>query len=135
MRNIEVTRTEIPMEKDIDDTNIDFPGVGISKIGASTILSPRTSLTFANYEECEALLKRTIEKNQTTIIIDCKSVEFMDSKALEMMIHTQEELRSRGGVLKIANLNAVCRDILIVTRLINVFDVYEDIPGAVKSKS
>jgi len=129
-----VTGTKDPMDDDINDTNVDFPGISTSKIGANTILTPRTSLTFDNYEECEGLLKRIIEQNQTTIILDCKSVDFLDSKALEMMTHTHEELRSRGGVLKIANLNTLCRDILKVTRLINVFHIYEDIPEAARSK-
>lgn len=122
------------MANDFGDAKIDSPGFGTSKIGANTILTPRASLTFENYEECEALVKRLIEQNQTTIIIDCKAVDFLDSKALEMMTQVNGELRHHGGVLKIANLNAVCRDILIVTRLINVFHIYEDIPGAVRSK-
>lgn len=123
------------MANNIGDTDIDSPGIGTSKIGANTILTPRASLTFENCEECEALLKRLIEQNQTTIIIDCKSVEFLDSKALEMLTRVHEELKNHGGVLKIVNLNVICRKILIVTRLINIFHIYEDIPGAVRSKS
>jgi hypothetical protein len=36
--------------------------------------------------------------------------------------------------LKIVGLNTVCRDILIVTRLINVFNIYSDVPEAVRSR-
>lgn len=122
------------MEDASDERSYEGPGIGISRIGANTILTPRTSLTFENCGECENLLTKFIEEHQTAIILDCKSVEFLDSRALEMMTHVHDELRDRGGLLKIANLNSVCRDILVVTRLINVLHVYDDVPEAVRSK-
>jgi anti-anti-sigma factor len=74
-----------------------------------------------------------MEKNQTRILLDCKTTDFIDSKALELLIQLHEDLEKRGGILKITSLNPVCRDILLATRLINTLNVYDDIAEALRS--
>ena len=74
-----------------------------------------------------------VNQNQTRLILDCKTAAFMDSKALELMLKLHNTLKDRDGALKITGLNAVCRDILLATRLINVLHVYEDIAEALRS--
>jgi anti-anti-sigma factor len=74
-----------------------------------------------------------MNQEQTEIILDCKGLSFLDSEALQLLVNMHDELRNRSGKLKIVGLNAVCRDIMIVTRLINVFYVYENIHDAVKN--
>jgi anti-anti-sigma factor len=104
-------------------------------IGGRKILNPKTSITFKNREEIEAMIQDSIEGNKAEIILDCKSVPFMDSEALELIFRIHEELKARGGILKLVGLNAVCRDILLATRLINEFHVYNDIHEAIKRLS
>lgn len=106
---------------------------GTTKVGASNVLTPRESLTYQNCEKFEELVNGLINKNQTRIIIDCKAIPFIDSKALELLLRLQSTLKTRGGTLKITGLNAVCRDILLATRLVNVLHVYEDIAEALRS--
>ena len=108
---------------------------GAGRIGGRKVLNPKSSLTYQNIEEIEAMILESIEGNKSEIILDCKSVLFMDSEALELINRTHEELKARGGILKLVGLNAVCRDILLATRLINEFNVYNDIHEAIKSAS
>jgi hypothetical protein len=42
------------------------------------------------------------------------------------------ELKQRGGALKLSHLNELCIDILKATQLINVFRIYEDMNKAIK---
>ena len=107
--------------------------IGIKKVGASSVLTPDESLTYQNCKELEGLIQGLIDQNQTRIILDCKTVPFMDSKALELLIQLHNTLKQRDGALKITGMSAVCRDILMATRLINVFFVYEDIAEALRS--
>jgi len=109
------------------------PKTGITKVGASNVLTPRESLTYQNSEKFEGLVNELINKNQTRIIIDFKTTAFIDSRALELLLQLQNTLKTRGGTLKITGLNAVCRDILLATRLVNVLNVYEDIAEALRS--
>lgn len=105
----------------------------ITKVGIRDVLTLKESLTYQNCEELEVLLKGLINQNTTEIILDCKSVSFLDSMALELLIRIHDDLRSRGAVLKIISLNSVCQDILLTTRLINIFNVYKDMHEAIKS--
>jgi anti-anti-sigma factor len=74
-----------------------------------------------------------MNQDRTEIILDLKGLAFLDSEALELLVYMHKELGNRTGKLKIVGLNATCRDILTITRLINVFYVYENIHDAVKS--
>ena len=109
--------------------------IGTARVSSRTILAPKESLTYQNCEELETMFNDSLSRYKTEIILDCKAVSFMDSEALELLLRFHEELRNRGGRLKIIGLNAVCRDILNATRIINVLNVYEDIHQAVKGVS
>ncbi len=98
-----------------------------------TVLIPKTPLTHQNCEELETMFTECIDQKNTEIILDCKGVSFLDSKALELLIRVHEALTKQGGILKIIGMVEVCRDILIATRLINVFHVYKDINDAVRN--
>jgi anti-anti-sigma factor len=56
----------------------------------------------------------------------------MDSAALEVLVRARRALEERGGTLKIVKLNDVCRDILLVTRLLNEFQVHDDLHEALR---
>ena len=100
-------------------------------IGSRTVLIPKSQITHENVHELEKLIDDAIGRNKTDMIIDCKQVDLLDSVALQLLIQTHDELKNKGGALKIVGLNDICRDILLATRLINVLFVYKDIHEAV----
>lgn len=109
--------------------------IGMARVGTSVVLTPKESLTFKNCEDLENIYKELISKKNTNILLDCKSLSFLDSKALELLLQMQEELEQRDGSLKMLGMNSVCRDILLVTRLINIFHLHQDIQEALKRES
>ncbi|MEE8430130.1 MAG: STAS domain-containing protein [Candidatus Desulfatibia sp.] len=115
------------------DTEKQESKISIKKVGVSRVVAPGESLTYQNCKELEDLVKGLVSQNQTRIILDCKNTPFIDSKGLELLLQLHTELKNRGGAIKITGLNAVCRDILLSTRLINVFFVYEDIAEGLRS--
>lgn len=108
--------------------------IGIMKAGANNILIPRDMLTFKNCDDLEHVFDALV-KQKSGIVLDCKSVSLMDSKALELLLRMHDAMKSRGRKLKICGLNKVCWDILLATRLINVFNVYRDVQEAVRSEA
>jgi anti-sigma B factor antagonist len=104
-----------------------------SKVGSRTVLVLKDSLTYQNCEELKPSLKECINQQRTELILDCKALSFLDSEALELLVRTHEELKDRGGILKLISLTGVCRDILIATRLTNTFHIYEDIHEAIRT--
>ena len=109
--------------------------MGVAKGGARTILTPKASLTHETREGLEASFTECLEQRKTEVILDCKAVSFLDSEGLELLVHMHEELKERGGALKIIGVNPVCRDILLATRLISNLNVHEDIHDALRGGS
>jgi anti-anti-sigma factor len=106
---------------------------GSTNISGRTVLMPEGSIT---HEECHKIEKEiddAIQQNKVDIILDCKHVSFLDSAALESLVKIHNKLKDRGGILKIVRLNDICRDILIVTQIINALFVYKDIHEAMRN--
>ena len=101
-------------------------------IGGRTVLMTEGSITYEECPEIEKKIDDAIQLNQVDIILDCKHVSFLDSAALELLLKMHNELRGRGGTLKVVGLNDVCRDILVVTRVMNALLVYKDLNEAMR---
>jgi anti-anti-sigma factor len=104
----------------------------ITQLGNHTVITVKEPITYQNCTELKECIQEAAGKSQTAIILECTAVGYVDSVALEMLLRLQEELRERGMQLKIVGLNALCRDIMIVTRLINQFTVYASVQEAIK---
>ncbi|NNG02237.1 MAG: STAS domain-containing protein [Desulfobacteraceae bacterium] len=105
------------------------------QMAGRTIITPEKALTHENCEEFERKMESLLRTNKSIVIIDCKKIPFFDSSGLETLVRIHQKLKDMGGTLKIANLDKVCRDILLATRLVNLFYIYEDLHTAVTSRS
>lgn len=106
--------------------------IRISKVGMRTILAPNASLSYQNIDELAAVLNDCIRQPKTEVILDCKSVRFMDSSVLELLVRVHHDLNANGGVLKIIGLNENGRDIFYATRLNDVLNIFNDIHEAIR---
>jgi len=107
--------------------------IGKVEAGTMTVLAPKEFFSYQNREELEGAFDECMNQNKTKIILDFKNIAFIDSEGLELLVQVDENLRNRGGVLKIVGLNDVCRDIFVSTRLINTFNVFDDVHEAIRS--
>ncbi len=107
--------------------------IGIMKMGSSMVLTPKDSLTYKECEDLDNLFGTIMNQNPASIVLNLKSIEYMDSAALEQLLKMHAALKKNGSRLKLIELNQVCRDILLSTRLINVFHAYQDMQEALKS--
>jgi anti-anti-sigma factor len=106
--------------------------IRISKVGVRTILTPNVSLSYQNIEELATVFNDCIRQSKTEVILDCKSIKFLDSSVLELLVRVHKDLKDNGGVLKIIGLNENGRDIFYATRLINVMNIFKDIHEAIR---
>ena len=105
---------------------------GAAGASVRTIMPLKDAVTHENCDEIEAAYEEVISNGKTEIILDCQALTFLDSAALELIIRMHEELKNRGGALRLIALNDVCKDILVATRLINSLHIYKDIHGAIR---
>jgi anti-sigma B factor antagonist len=106
----------------------------IREVNAITIvdLSGRISLG-----EGSALLRKTVrdllDHGQTKILLNLGDVNYIDSSGIGELVSGFTAVRSREGELKLLNLTKKVHDLLQITKLFTVFEVYSDEGTAVGS--
>ena len=75
-----------------------------------------------------------ITQNKKNFVIDMKKVDWMNSVGLGMLISALTTVKNSGGRLVLANIDKI-ESILTITRLISVFEHFDDRASAVKSFS
>jgi anti-anti-sigma factor len=104
-----------------------------SRIDGATILAPSGSVTFESCETLEFSLEQAALSPHPRVVLDCRLVKALDSEALQLLMAWQEKLQTTGGRLTLANLNDVCTDIMVVTRLVHVLNIVDDLKDAAKA--
>lgn len=78
-------------------------------------------------------LHEYIEADKKNIVIDLAKVDWMNSTGLGILISSYTTLRNNGGQLKLANVTDKIRSLLTITKLVSVFEAFDDVDSAVKS--
>ena len=81
------------------------------------------------------LLQECGAQGQPRAVLDLDHVPLIDSAGLEMLLDVQEDFQRRGGTLKLAVRNQLCREILTVTGVGSQFETYPEAASAVGSFS
>ena len=80
-------------------------------------------------------LQRLIGQGRTNLVLDCQEVPYIDSEALAIVIRTHTTLGRRGGHLKLLRVTGYLRELLTITRLSSVFEIFDSEADAVASFS
>ena len=84
-----------------------------------------------------ALLRTTVRQllddNRVKILINLADVNYIDSSGIGELVSGFTAVRNRGGELKLLNLTKKVNDLLQITKLFTVFDVFNDEATAMRS--
>src|SRR5215475_4177578 len=87
--------------------------------------------------EGSALLRKTVrdllEQGHARILLNLGDVNYIDSSGIGELVSGFTAVRNRGGELKLLSLTKKVNDLLQLTKLFTVFDVYNDETTAVGS--
>lgn len=75
----------------------------------------------------------TLKQGKNKILLDMKGVTTIDSSGIGELVGSYTTATNRGGKLKLLHLPPKVTDLLQVTQLITVFEVYENEQEAIKS--
>ena len=67
------------------------------------------------------------------IVLNLTDVSYMDSGGIGELVRTYTTVTNEGKQLKLLNLTKKIRELLVITKLLTVFQVYEDEQVAVAS--
>lgn len=107
-------------------TNRTVDGVEIISLqGKITIGSGDTQL--------REVITNAVNAGKTNVLLDLSGVTTIDSSGIGELVGSYTTVANRGGKLKLLHLPAKLNELLHVTQLITVFEVYENEEEAVKS--
>ena len=78
-------------------------------------------------------VKTLLAAGKKKIVLNLSNVSYIDSAGLGTLVATFHSARSQGATLKLANLGQKFKEVLQVTKLMTVFDTYENEAAAVQS--
>jgi anti-sigma B factor antagonist len=85
--------------------------------------------------EIKQAVDTLLKKGDTKILLNMAKVPYLDSAGLGEIIRCFTALRRCGGTLKLLAPNPRIIDLLNITKLMNVFDCYDNEATAIKSFS
>ena len=84
-------------------------------------------------KEFNDLLHKLIDEGKKNIVVDLSDVKFMNSSGLGMMIGGLTTMKKAGGSLKLARVTEKIESLLIITKLITIFEFFDNVDDAIKS--
>ena len=84
-------------------------------------------------DELREAINDSIKANEIKLILNFNQVPYLDSTGLGEVVRSYTTLKKEGGMVKIINLTQKVHDLLSVTKLITVFETFEDEDKAVNS--
>src|SRR5437867_10164276 len=97
------------------------------------IIEPKGRLTVETEADFVQTIKKLLDAGRICLVLDLADVPYIDSSGLGAIAHAYTSAWRRGGELKLLNVRHRNRQLLTVTKLITVFDVFESEDDAVRS--
>lgn len=88
------------------------------------------------FGEESALLRETVKKaiaENNRVILNLREISYIDSGGLGTLVALLTSAQNAGGTIKLTNLTKRVVDLLQVTKLVTVFEVYNSDSEAIES--
>ena len=83
----------------------------------------------------DSIMSVVEQAERVNMILDFCNVQFLSSAALGLLIRISKKIYERDGQLRLCNIKPKIYEIFKITRLNQIFDIYEDRKGAIQSLS
>lgn len=104
------------------------------QVGDVTVLDLWGQITLGDgCETLRATIKHLVENGHTRVLLHLGGVHQVDSSGLGSLVAVYAGLQKSGGDLKLVQLSERLEDLMVMTKLLTVFDTYKDEAVAVNS--
>jgi anti-sigma B factor antagonist len=102
--------------------------------GAVVILDVLGSVTLGEgAEQLRDKVRSLLQQERRQILVNLAAVGFMDSAGLSELVQAYATVTRQGGSLKLLHATRRLRDLLVITKLATVFELFDDEQAAVES--
>lgn len=104
------------------------------RVGAITVLDLEGDILIgAGADLLNERIKSLAEQGRFDVLLNMSGVRYVDSAGLGKLISGYTTLRREGGRVRLLGVAQNVRDLLVITKLVTVFDTYEDEQQALDS--
>ncbi len=107
--------------------------VTVEDKGKVQVLSVNGRLDSSSAKKFKAAFEPLAKTGHVCFVINLSDVEFIDSAGLGVMVSALRKVNKKGGDVKLAEPRDSVRMLLELTRLHQVFDIYDGLSDAVEA--
>jgi anti-sigma B factor antagonist len=108
--------------------------INARQVGEVTVLDLKGRLRVGgNAIAFHKSIRSLILEKKFSILLNLTDVTFIDSCGLGELVASQVSVENKGGEIKLTGLTDPLRELLVVTRLLTVFDAYENEADALQN--
>ena len=78
-------------------------------------------------------VRSLIQQGHRKLVVDLGNVKYVDSAGLGELVQAYATMKNAGGALKLIGLTKRIKDLLTITKLVTVFETYENEATAIAS--
>jgi len=78
-------------------------------------------------------IQSLLQQGRKKIVLDLGGVSYVDSAGLGQLVQVYATTKNHGGALKLVNVTKRLKDLLVVSKLLTVFDTFDTEAEAVAS--
>jgi len=78
-------------------------------------------------------LQKLIDSGQRTIVLNMEQVDYIDSTGLGALVMAYTSMQRAGGKIKLLNLSRRGIELLVMTKLTTIFEVFDDEQSSINS--
>ena len=98
----------------------------VETCGDYHVITPEAEINSANAPQAKDFVKDLISQGHSRLVVDLSTTDFLDSSALGVLVTAVKTARSVGGNVRLCGLSQNVQQILEMTRLTRIFDIYAD---------
>ena len=80
-----------------------------------------------------AATRRLADEGKQKVLLNLGGVNYMDSSGIGELIANYTTIKNKGGEVNLLNLTGKINDLLVITKLLTVFDAYDTEADALNS--
>lgn len=108
--------------------------IGVRTVGDVTVLDLKGNLTLGTGEQkMREVIDELLARGQTKLLLNLAAVPVLDSSGIGAIIKSFTTAKKDGGKLKLVNLSRLARQLLSITGLLSVLEVFDDEASALAS--
>jgi anti-sigma B factor antagonist len=107
--------------------------IGEHQVEGVTVLALKGRITVGEVTPVREKITQLLTEGRNQIVLDLEHVDYIDSTGLGNLVISYTQVKKTGGALKLVNLNRRNVELLALTRLHTIFEVFAAETDAVNS--